>query len=128
MPRKPTGKPRGRPLGSGELGEQTRLTVRIPTKLYDRLVEHAEGRTFTRGAPKLAGCVREALEHYLVPINGRQQTYLVTKRTIIGRQKRAQKLSVRIQDRQQMSHTLRIACQRVWGIKDGRQKVYQLPS
>ena len=35
MPRKPTGRPRGRPPGTGLLGEQIRLTVRIPASLYD---------------------------------------------------------------------------------------------
>lgn len=65
MPRRPTGNPRGRPRGSGVLGEQTRLTVRIPSELYDRLEAFAEGRSFSRGTPQLAGCVRDALEHYL---------------------------------------------------------------
>jgi hypothetical protein len=65
MPRQPTGRPRGRPKGSGELGEQTRLTVRIPLALYERLQEFAEGRVYTRGAPQLAVCVREALGAYL---------------------------------------------------------------
>src|SRR5215470_10847819 len=65
MPRKPTGNPRGRPKGTGRLGEQTRLTVRIPQTLYTRLEAFAEGRSYTRGTPQLAVCVREALEHYL---------------------------------------------------------------
>ena len=65
MPRQPTGRPRGRPKGSGELGEQTRLTVRIPLALYERLQAFAEGRVYTHGAPQLAICVREALEEYL---------------------------------------------------------------
>ena len=65
MPRQPTGRPRGRPKGSGELGEQTRLTVRIPLALYERLQAFAEGRVYTRGAPQLAICVREAIEEYL---------------------------------------------------------------
>ena len=65
MPRQPTGRPRGRPKGSGELGEQVRLTVRIPLLLYERLGEYAESRRYTRGVPQLAVCVREALEAYL---------------------------------------------------------------
>jgi hypothetical protein len=65
MPRKPTGNPTGRPKGSGQLGEVMRLTVRIPLGLYDRLDTYAAGRSFTRGTPQLAVCVREALELYL---------------------------------------------------------------
>ena len=65
MPRQPTGRPRGRPKGSGELGESLRLTVRIPLALYERLTAFAEGCSYTRGAPQMAVCVREALEEYL---------------------------------------------------------------
>jgi hypothetical protein len=72
MPRQPTGNPRGRPVGSGTLGPQTRFTVRIPTSLFDRLEAYAEGRSYTRGTPQLARCVREAIEHYLVCLNKRQ--------------------------------------------------------
>ena len=72
MPRRPTGKPRGRPPGTGTLGEQTRFTVRIPTELYQQLEAFAEGRSYTRGTPQLAGCVREALAHYLVCPHRRQ--------------------------------------------------------
>jgi hypothetical protein len=54
------------------LGPQTRLTVRIPTDLFDRLEAYAEGRAYTRGAPQLARCVREAIEHYLVCPDKRQ--------------------------------------------------------
>jgi metal-responsive CopG/Arc/MetJ family transcriptional regulator len=72
MPRKPTGNPRGRPKGTGRLGEQTRLTIRIPQELYTRLEAFAEGRSYTRGTPQLAVCVREALEHYLAGSYKRQ--------------------------------------------------------
>src|SRR6266446_2279797 len=65
MPRTPTERPRGRPPGTGILGEQTRLTVWIPAPLYDRLEAFAAGRHFHRGRPQLARCVREALEEYL---------------------------------------------------------------
>jgi predicted transcriptional regulator len=69
MPRKPTGRPRGRPPGSGQLGEEgrghKRLTVRIPTELYDALEAVAEQEHYTREAPELARTVRRALEHYL---------------------------------------------------------------
>ncbi len=65
MPRTPTERPRGRPPGTGILGEQTRLTVRIPAPLYARLEAFAAGRHFYRGSPQLARCVREALAEYL---------------------------------------------------------------
>lgn len=71
MPRKPTGHPRGRPKGTGYLGEQKRLTVRIPQDLFRRLEDYAERRIYTRGTPQLAFCVREALEQYL---DGKRQT------------------------------------------------------
>jgi hypothetical protein len=77
MPRHPTGRPPGRPVGSGAVleREQVRLTVRIPTTLYDRLEAFAEGLHFTRGTPQLSGCVREALEHFLTcPYKRQTQT------------------------------------------------------
>src|SRR6266849_8466340 len=72
MPRTPTGNPRGRPTGTGRLGEQTRFTVKIPRELYQRLEAFAEGRRSTHGTPQLAGCVRDALAHYLVCPQRRQ--------------------------------------------------------
>jgi hypothetical protein len=73
MARKPTGNPRGRPKGNGTIGEdQVRFTVRIPGELYSRFVAFAEGRSFTRGDPQLAVCVRDALAHYLACPHTRQ--------------------------------------------------------
>lgn len=65
MGRKPTGKPRGRPVGTGVLGEHTRFTVRIPTPLYDRLKAYASGKGMSPEDPHLAESVRQALEHFL---------------------------------------------------------------
>ena len=79
MPRTPTGNPRGRPKGSGRLTPtqaieeaQSRITIRLPTVLYDRLEAFAAGRHFHRGSPQLARCVREALEEYLERHSKRQ--------------------------------------------------------
>ena len=76
MPRQPTGKPRGRPPGSGHLGEEgtghKRLTVRLPVELYDALEAVAERAHYTREAPDLARTVRAALEYYLARPQGRQ--------------------------------------------------------
>jgi predicted DNA-binding protein len=73
MAKNPTGRPRGRPPGTGFLGEQTtRYTFRLPSALIDRLEAFAAERTFTRGTPKIAVCVREALEEYLARHNKRQ--------------------------------------------------------
>ena len=44
---------------------QTRVTVRLPTVLYDRLEAFAAGPHVHRGRPPLARYVREALEAYL---------------------------------------------------------------
>ena len=68
MPRRPTGRPTGRPKGSGLVlteAAQVRLTVRLERSLYDRLDAYAAGRTYHRGMPQLARCVREALVEYL---------------------------------------------------------------
>ena len=73
MPKQSTGNPRGRPKGSGQIGtDQVRFTVRLPHELYNRLEAFTEGRYYTRGAPKLAVCVREAIEQYLPSPNKRQ--------------------------------------------------------
>jgi hypothetical protein len=72
MPRQPTGRPRGRPSGSGQLGEEgighIRLTTRIPKELYDAL----QAISYTREAPDLAQTIRLALEHYLTCPQRRQ--------------------------------------------------------
>jgi hypothetical protein len=66
MPRQPTGRPVGRPKGTTKLDNPIRVTVHIPTALYDRLEAYADGRSFARGgSPQFAACVREAIEHYL---------------------------------------------------------------
>jgi hypothetical protein len=76
MPRTPTGRPVGRPKGSGRLGEEgqghKRLTVRLPSALYDALEAVAEREHDTREAPELARTVRNALEHYLACPQRRQ--------------------------------------------------------
>jgi predicted DNA-binding protein len=86
MPRTPTGNPRGRPKGTGRLGEQTRLTVRIPQDLYTRLEAFAEGRSYTRSAPRLAVCVREAIEQYLARPDKRQTQNRTSRSERIKRQ------------------------------------------
>jgi hypothetical protein len=65
MGRIPTGRPKGRPKGTGRLGEVVRLTVRIPEDLYARFVAFAEGRSYHRGDPRLSDCARDAIAHYL---------------------------------------------------------------
>ncbi len=72
MPRLPTGPPNGGPKSRdrrtpAQPGDeaQTRVTVRLPTVLYDRLEAFAAGRHVHRGRPPLAQCVREAVEEYL---------------------------------------------------------------
>lgn len=73
MSKHATGRPPGRPPGSGRLGKVKRLTVHLPEALYARLAAYAEGRSSARGdAPQLPACVREALEHYLVCPQKRQ--------------------------------------------------------
>jgi hypothetical protein len=72
MPRLPTGTSRGGPTNSDRrtpgcpgAAAQTRVTVRLPTMLYDRLEAFAAGRHGPRGRSPLAQCVREAVEEYL---------------------------------------------------------------
>lgn len=74
MPRKPTGNPPGRRPGSGKLGDHTRLTVRIPRALAERLAAYAAGRSFPRKTSQLGKCVREALTLYL---DRQEQTHSV---------------------------------------------------
>jgi hypothetical protein len=93
MPRHPTGNPRGRPKGTGRLtpnqtieDAQTRVTVRLPIRLYDRLEAFAAGRHFHRDSPQLARCIREALEEYLERHTKRQTENITTPRFDINRQ------------------------------------------
>jgi hypothetical protein len=73
MSRHATGRPPGRPPGSGRLGKVKRVTVQLPEALYVRLDAYAEGRSSARGdVPQLPACIREALEHYLVCPQKRQ--------------------------------------------------------
>jgi hypothetical protein len=65
MPRKPTGRPRGRPAGTGQLDNPKRITVWLRGETYDKLESYADGRHFHRGEPQLASCMRELLEHAL---------------------------------------------------------------
>lgn len=65
MPRKPTGRPAGRPRGTGQLADARRITVWLTGEVYDKLHTYAEGRHYHRGDPELAACVRELLTHAL---------------------------------------------------------------
>jgi hypothetical protein len=65
MPRKPTGRPRGRPAGTGQLNNPKRITVWLPGDVYDKLEAYADGRHYHRGEPQLAVCMRELLMHAL---------------------------------------------------------------
>jgi hypothetical protein len=61
MPRQSTGRPRGRPRGSGlGIGDDApRLTIRLPRDLYASLEAFAERYKYHRGDPPLSVCVRE---------------------------------------------------------------------
>jgi hypothetical protein len=65
MPRTPTGRPRGRPAGTGQLEAPKRLTVWLNGETYAKLEAYAAGRSYTRGTPALAVCARQAIEHFL---------------------------------------------------------------
>ena len=65
MPRKPTGRPRGRPAGTGHLDNPERITVALSGEMHARLEAYRHGR-------KLAACVRELLEHALTCPQKRQ--------------------------------------------------------
>jgi hypothetical protein len=65
MPRKPTGRPRGRPAGTGQLNNPKRITVWLPGDVYAKLEAYADGRHYHRGEPQLAVCMRELLMHAL---------------------------------------------------------------
>jgi len=65
MPRKPTGRPPGRPLGSGHLDNPKRITVWLSGETYAKLEAYADGRHYHRGEPQLAVCMRELLVHAL---------------------------------------------------------------
>ena len=55
MPRQPTGRPVGRPKGTTKLGAYTRITIKVPLALYDRLEAYADNLTSVRGgSPQLA--------------------------------------------------------------------------
>jgi predicted transcriptional regulator len=48
----------------------TRITVRLPDDLYDRLTHVAKGRRSNGQTPELSPIIREALELYLLPHHG----------------------------------------------------------
>ena len=79
MARIRTGRPAGRPKGSGTLGEVRRITVHVPRGLYERLASYAAGRSFAKGTPQLAICVREALEEYMARRTGQADEQLITR-------------------------------------------------
>jgi hypothetical protein len=109
MPRQPTGRPPGRPVGSGAVleREQIRLTVRIPATLYDRMEAFAEGLHFTRGTPQLSGCVREALEHFLTCPHIRQtQTVHTSHSANNGQTTTVQTAAMYINGQTQTMHTV----------------------
>lgn len=116
MPRKPSGRPRGRPVGTGMLGEHTRrLTFRIPMPLYDQLLAFAEGVRYTRGDPELARTLRDALEHFLTCPYKRQTEKTIENIVDIEKVEELQthdatiiqqteKISISVDDKRQKDH------------------------
>ena len=71
MPRKATGRPAGRPTGTGHLDNPERITVALPGAMVTRLEACRHGR-------KLSACVRELLEHALTCPKRQTQPRAVT--------------------------------------------------
>jgi hypothetical protein len=119
MARQPTGTPRGKHQGSGRLTPtqtvaetQIKVTVWLPTVLYDRLEALAVGRHFHRGSSQLARCVREALEEYLdrhsnqqrenIPLARRHKTRQTHKMTAVAHEKDRACASTRVAEAQDL--------------------------
>ena len=101
MPRLPPGHSRGGPTSRdrrtpappGDEG-QTRVTVRLPTGLYDRLEAFAAGRHGHRGRPPLTQWVREAVEEYLDRQQQRQRHTTVAEQCETSRTRAVASLAV----------------------------------
>jgi hypothetical protein len=72
MPRTPTGRPRGRPKGSGIMGD-VRLALRLPSALTQQLTTYAKARS-DAGLPRssVSDVCRDALEHWFACPNIRR--------------------------------------------------------